>query len=137
MYWAKEIRFGDSPESTLNYNIRMLGREGVLVLNAVAPMDKLNEIEAATPTLLAMVDFQDGQRYGFQSLTGIAVAKYGLIGLIAGGVLAKAGFFKLLIPALLAAKKFVIIAVVFLATAVKKLFAKLTGRSQGNSVSRV
>jgi hypothetical protein len=51
-----------------------------------------------------------------------------LIGLIAGGVLAKAGFFKLLIPAILAAKKIVFVAVVAIVAAVKKLFAKLTGR---------
>jgi uncharacterized membrane-anchored protein len=50
------------------------------------------------------------------------VATYGLAALIAGGVLAKAGFFKLLIAGALAAKKFVIIGVVALISFIKKLF---------------
>ncbi|HKQ90886.1 MAG TPA: DUF2167 domain-containing protein, partial [Blastocatellia bacterium] len=35
LYWAKELSFGDEPERTLNYDIRALGRRGVLSLNAV------------------------------------------------------------------------------------------------------
>ncbi|EDY16401.1 conserved hypothetical protein [Chthoniobacter flavus Ellin428] len=34
MYWAREIRFANSPETTLNYNIRMLGRHGDRLLFA-------------------------------------------------------------------------------------------------------
>jgi uncharacterized membrane-anchored protein len=36
MYWAKEINFGGDSENTLNYNIRVLGRKGVLLLNFIA-----------------------------------------------------------------------------------------------------
>src|SRR5262249_40953235 len=38
LYWARELAFGDSERHTLNYSIRILGRRGVLVLNAVAGM---------------------------------------------------------------------------------------------------
>ncbi len=130
LYWAKELKFADSPESTLNYNIRMLGRRGVLVLNAVAPMDKLKDIETATPSILAMVDFQQGNRYTDFNASTDKVATYGLIGLIAGGVLAKAGFFKLLLGAILALKKFAIVAILGAFAAVKKFFAKLGGRGE-------
>ena len=51
MYWAKELKFERAPENTLNYNIRVLGRRGVLVLNAVAGMAQLPDIEAATPSI--------------------------------------------------------------------------------------
>ena len=44
LYWAKELRFDGSPETTLNYNLRILGREGVLVLNAVAEVSQLSEV---------------------------------------------------------------------------------------------
>jgi len=128
MYWAKELAFGDSAEHTLNYNIRMLGRRGVLVLNAVSAMDRLQEIEGATPAILGMVDFQEGHRYVDFNPSTDKVATYGLAALVAGGVLAKAGFFKVLIAGILALKKFVIIAVVAVGTAVKKLFAKITGK---------
>jgi uncharacterized membrane-anchored protein len=126
MYWAKELKFGDSTDSTLNYNIRILGRRGVLVLNAVASMGQLREIETVAPQIIAMVDFQEGHRYADFNISTDKVATYGLAGLVAGGILAKAGFFKLLIPVLLAAKKFVIIGIVAISAFFKKLFGKKT-----------
>lgn len=127
MYWAKEIKFGDSAEHTLNYNIRMLGRRGVLVVNAVAGMSQLKQVEAATPQLLAMVDFQDGHRYTDFTEKTDKVATYGLAALVAGGVAAKAGFFKVIWLGILAMKKFVIFGIVAVAGFVKKLF---TGRRE-------
>lgn len=122
MYWAKEIGFGDSEEHTLNYNIRVLGRRGVLVLNAVSAMSQLHDIEALSPTLLAAVNFQDGNRYADFKPGTDKVATYGLAALVAGGVLAKAGGFKVIIAAILAAKKFVIIGLVAISGFIKKLF---------------
>lgn len=132
LYWAKELRFGDSSEDTLNYNIRMLGRRGVLVLNVVAGMNQFDEVQRAAPSILAMVDFQEGHRYvDFKPGTD-KVATYGLAALVAGGVLAKVGFFKVLLAGLLAAKKLVIVAFAAFAAGIKKLFAKLTGRRQSS-----
>jgi len=134
LYWALDFRFGDSAEDTLNYNIRMLGRRGVLVLNAVAGMGQLGEIEKAAPTILSMVDFQEGHRYvDFKPGTD-KVATYGLAALITGGVLAKAGIFKGFWALLLAAKKFVLVAIAAIAAAIKKFFGKLTGRGKSTNV---
>ncbi len=124
MYWAKELKFAGSPENTLNYNIRMLGRRGVLVLNAVAGMSQLQEIESATPAVLAMVDFQEGHRYTDFNASTDKVATYGLAALVVGGLAAKAGLFKGLFVAILAAKKVVIVAVVAVAAWLKKVFGK-------------
>ncbi len=124
MYWAKELKFGDNDENTLNYNIRMLGRRGVLVLNAVAGMAQIKDIEAATPAVLAMVDFQEGHRYTDFNASTDKVATYGIAALVAGGLAAKAGLFKGLIVAVLAAKKVVIVSLIAVAAWVKKLFAK-------------
>jgi uncharacterized membrane-anchored protein len=104
LYWAKEIKFGDDPENTLNYNIRILGRRGVLVLNAVSSMSQLAEIEQVTPSILSAVDFQEGHRYVDFNPSTDKVATYGLAALVAGGVLAKAGFFKMILAAILAGK---------------------------------
>jgi uncharacterized membrane-anchored protein len=124
MYWAKELKIDDSPENTLNYNIRVLGRRGVLVLNAVASMSQLPLIEENTPAIVGMVDFKEGNRYAdFDGKTD-KVAAYGLAALVAGGIAAKAGFFKLFWIGLLALKKFVIIGVVALVAFVKRLFGK-------------
>ena len=122
MYWAKELRFGDSTENTLNYNIRILGRRGVLILNAVAGMPQLAEIEKAAPAILATVNFQEGHRYMDFTPGTDKVATYGLAGLVAGGVLAKAGFFKVLVGILIAGKKLVIVGAIAVFVLVKKLF---------------
>ncbi len=123
LYWAKDLKFEGETQNTLNYNIRMLGRRGVLVLNAVAATSQLQDIETATPTLLAAVDFNDGHRYtDFTAAAGDKVASYGIGTLIAGGVAAKLGFFKGLWVLLLGAKKFVIIAVIAIGAWLRKFF---------------
>ena len=123
-YWAKELKFGESPDHTLNYNIRILGRRGVLVLNAVAGMNQLRQVEGATPRILSMVDFNEGHRYTDFNPSMDKVATYGLAALVAGGVAAKAGFFKVILAFILAAKKAVIALFVAIGVWFKKRFKK-------------
>lgn len=133
LYWAKQLKFGDDPNDTLNYSIRMLGRKGVLELNAIASMDQLGEIDKQTPQILGMVDFKEGSRYADFDPKVDKVAKYGIATLVAGGALAaaaKLGLLKGLWIFILAAKKFVIIAIVAIAAFFKKLF-KRGGGSPG------
>jgi uncharacterized membrane-anchored protein len=134
LYWAKQLQFEGERQDTLNYNIRMLGRKGVLELNAIAGLDQLAEIDAQTPQILGMVDFKEGSRYADFDPKVDKVAKYGIATLVAGGVLAvaaKAGFFKLLLVGLLAAKKFVIIGVIAVVAFIKKFFKR--GGSSGGT----
>jgi len=63
LYWAKELQFGTEPEHTLNYSIRVLGRRGFLILNAVASMKQLPVIHQQTPQILAALNFNEGYRY--------------------------------------------------------------------------
>ena len=92
LHWAKEIKFGDSAEmNTLNYNVRVLGRKGVLVLNAVAAMSELEMVKQHVPEVLNIVQFSDGYKYE-QFDSGVdKVAAYTIGGLVAGKVLAKVG----------------------------------------------
>jgi uncharacterized membrane-anchored protein len=122
LYWAKELQFGGEDWHTLNYNIRMLGRRGVLVLNSVASMAQLPAIENATPQILAAIDFKAGSRYTDFNPGSDKVATYGISALIAGGVAAKLGLFKGIWVAILALKKFVIIGVAALAAWFRKIF---------------
>ena len=96
LHWAKAIRFGNSPDTTLNYNVRLLGRRGVLVLNAVGVPAQLAEIRASIPALLANVTFAQGQRYADFNPGIDEVAAYTIGGLVAGKVLAKVGMFALI-----------------------------------------
>ncbi|WP_236201507.1 DUF2167 domain-containing protein [Pseudomonas pseudonitroreducens] len=97
LYWAKELQFGDAKEHTLNYNIRALGRKGVLVLNFVAGMEQLPEIEKNVGKVLAMTEFNPGNRYVDFNPSVDKVAAYGLGALIAGKVAAKVGLFATLL----------------------------------------
>ena len=64
LYWAKELDFAGAREHMLNYDIRVLGRGGYLSLNAVAGMSQLDMIQRQMPEVLAMTEFDAGQRYG-------------------------------------------------------------------------
>ena len=124
LYWAKELSFSGESENTLNYDIRILGRKGVLNLNAIAGNSGLAQIEAATPELLSAVSFNKGNRYEDFNRSTDKVAAYGLAALIAGGVAAKMGLFKMLWLAVLAFKKFIIIGAIALGAFFKKHFGK-------------
>ncbi len=128
LYWAKELRFGGIPVNTLNYNVRILGRQGVLVLNLVATMPQLQEIEAAIPTVLAMTNFNPGYRYSDFDPGVDKVAAYGIGALIAGKLAAKAGLFAKLGVLLLALKKFWIFVIIGLGAFFVHVFRR--GRSK-------
>ncbi len=136
LYWAKELKFDGGDENTLNYGIRVLGRRGVLVLNAVSGMGQLAEIEKATPSILSMVEFQEGHRYADFNPATDKIASYGLAALVAGGVLTKGGFLKMLLGAVLAFKKFAIIGVIAVGMGLKALFSKILGRKQEDTPLR-
>jgi len=126
LFWAKEYSTDKQGENSLNYNIRVLGRKGVLVLNAVAGIKQISQIKNEMPAILAVTEFTKGNRYeDFDSKTD-HMAEYGLAALVAGGVAAKMGLFAKLGVLLLAFKKFIIIGFVAIGAFVKKLFSKKT-----------
>lgn len=129
IYWAKELSFGDAHQHTLNYDIRVLGRGGYLSLNAVAGMSQLAMIQAQMPKVLAMTEFDSGQRYGDFNASTDKVAAYGIAALVAGAFAAKAGLFAKLFVMLLALKKFLIIGVVAVFAGIKKLLGMKSGKS--------
>ncbi|WP_088342637.1 MULTISPECIES: DUF2167 domain-containing protein [Rhodomicrobium] len=102
LHWAKEIEFGGTPAHTLNYDVRALGRKGVLEMRFVGGMEQLAEIKAVIPTVLAMPEFTVGARYEDYLPGTDTVAAYGIGALIAGKAASKAG---LLVLALAVLKK--------------------------------
>ena len=124
LYWAKELSFEGTPGNTLNYDVRVLGREGVLSMNAVASMDRLEQIRGEMRPLIEVAEFNEGYRYGEFNAKTDRVAEYGLAALIAAGVGAKLGLFAKLGALLLAFKKFIVIGLIALGAFIKKLFGK-------------
>ncbi len=129
LYWAKHLKFGAEPD-TLNYSIRALGREGVLQVNVIGGMNQLKDIDAKVPAMLSMVSFTEGNRYADYK-EGDKLAAYGIAGLIAGGVAAKAGLFKLL----LAAWKFIAIGVIAVGGALWRFFGSMFGRKSDGTAA--
>lgn len=122
IYWAKELAFEGSPEHTLNYDIRALGRYGYLSLNAVANMGDLGKVRGGMQSLLPMVDFDAGHRYADYDASTDKAAAYGLAALVGGGLAAKTGLFGKLLALLLAAKKLVLPALLVAGAFVMRLF---------------
>ena len=132
LFWAKKLKdVGDSVE-WLNYNIRILGRKGVLVLNGIGGLDQLAEIKQQTPTILAATNFTSGNTYQEFNSSMDKVAAYGIVGLIAGGVLAKTGLLAKLGIILLKFAKPLLMALAAAGAWVVRLFK---GRSEGDGSS--
>ena len=91
LHWAKELKFGADEINTLNYNIRILGRKGYLQLNAISDVGMLGSVKENINPILASVDFNPGYKYSDFDPDIDQIAAYGIGGLIAGKVLAKAG----------------------------------------------
>jgi uncharacterized membrane-anchored protein len=126
LHWAKELQFGDDSINTLNYEVRILGRKGVLSLNAIATMNELELVKRDIDKVLKTPEFTEGNRYkDFNSSTD-KVAEYGIGALVAGGILAKTGAFALIGKFLLAAWKFILLGIASMWVFIKKFF---TGKS--------
>lgn len=126
LYWAKELKTEGAAGNSLNYNIRVLGREGVLVLNAIASMDQIATIKKEMKTVTAFSDFTPGNRYADFNAATDKTAEYGIAALVAGGIASKLGLFGKLLALLLAFKKLIIIGV---GAAAIGLFQFIRGKS--------
>jgi uncharacterized membrane-anchored protein len=116
LYWAKDLLFGGESIHSLNYDIRILGREGHLVLSFVSTMDQLETIRASAPAVMAMANFTPGNTYA-DYVEGVDQrAAYGIGGLIAGGALAAVAQKTGLLALILAfGKKFLVLIIAGLA----------------------
>jgi uncharacterized membrane-anchored protein len=91
LHWAKHLQFEGHEGGTLNYDIRVLGREGFLSMNAVADIGDLARVNAGMGDVLAMAEFEPGQRYADFNEDTDRTAAYGLAALVGGGLAAKTG----------------------------------------------
>jgi uncharacterized membrane-anchored protein len=133
LVWALIV--ADPEGKSVNYNTRILGRRGFVSINLVTDPSKLGTFKPHATALLGGTRFKPGARYeDFNSSTD-KVAEYGLAGLVAAGAglgaakFVKLGLFakfsKVIIGALIAGKKFIIIGLVALAALLKRF---LSGR---------
>ena len=109
--WGMELHFGDEEEtvSTLNYNVRVLGREGVLVLNAVSGMEQLDMVKENMAVVLQNTSFMEGYRYSDFNPSVDRMAAYGIGTLVAGKMVAKTGVLSMLLAFLEQGWKFLLV----------------------------
>jgi uncharacterized membrane-anchored protein len=118
LHWAKELEFGGEDSHTLNYDIRILGRKGMLSMNAVASMSELSLVKKDISKVLNIAEFTEGNRYADFDSNIDKIAVGGIAAVIGGKVLLKAGA----VAGIGKFLKFIIIGVVALFGAIVKFF---------------
>lgn len=126
LHWAKELEFGGEDGHTLNYDIRILGRKGILSLNAVAQMSELSLVKRDISKVLNIAEFTEGNKYSDFNPKIDEVAAWGIGALVAGKVLAKVGAGAVILKFL----KFIIVGIGAIVAAIVKFFK---GKKQDES----
>jgi uncharacterized membrane-anchored protein len=126
----------------VNYNSKILGREGYMSTVLVADPDELDAIKGEVNRLMATFSYNEGKRYA-EFKKGDKIAQYGLTALIAGGagaVAVKTGLFAALGKFIAKLGKFLIVIVVavlaFLRKTLAGIFRWLRGSSSDNVATR-
>ncbi len=86
LVWARNLRFGNQTDDTLNYDVRALGRRGVLSMNIVSTMSRLGTVRSAAAKLQNIASFDSGARYEDYKAGSDKTAEYGVAGLVAAGI---------------------------------------------------
>lgn len=125
LVWALRAKSDDGSE-VVNYNMRLLGREGYMSVTLVDEPSRLAASKPKVEALLSGFSYKRGKSYA-EWVPGDKVAQYGLVALVAGGAGAAAvktgllaGLFKLLAKG----GKALILLVVAAGAGLRKLFAR-------------
>ncbi|MDT8759667.1 DUF2167 domain-containing protein [Sphingomonas psychrotolerans] len=86
LIWARELSVEGDAGNGLNYDVRLLGRTGVLSLNMLASMQDIGNVRSAAQSFGRSVSFEPGAGYTDFDASTDKDAGYGLAGLVAGGV---------------------------------------------------
>ena len=135
LVWARDIKFDNTPEDTLNYDIRLLGREGVLSMNVLASMSQLGEVREAAKTFASVGNFKSGARYIDYNAATDKKAEYGLAGLIAAGGAAAVAKKVGLLAVLAKFGKVILVGLIAALAAFRNFIGRLFGRKPALEVS--
>jgi len=125
---------GDTGAETINHSVRILGRHGTMNVDLVQDPERYVTTLPRFETVMKGFRYSEGQRYA-DFVKGDKVAAIGLGALVLGGAGAVAvqtgflaKFWKVLVYALLALKKLIIVAVLAIGAFFKRLWRKMTGK---------
>jgi uncharacterized membrane-anchored protein len=126
--WATLYETDDGNKG-LNYNVRLLGRSGVMRVTLVDAPDRLAASKPAADRIIGAFGFKQGKRYS-EWRSGDKVAQYGLTALVAGGAGAAAvkfGLFAFLGKLLAKMGKAVILVFAAIAGVIAKAWKSIAG----------
>lgn len=116
----------------VNFSTRLLGRGGAMSVDLVLPPEELDRVLPEFDKLVARFDFNPDSRYAaFRE--GDKVAKYGLTALVAGG----AGAVAMKTGLLAKFWKYIVLAFLAAASAVKRFFGRLFNRGGPQNQDRL
>ncbi len=120
----------DSGEEIINYDVRLLGRGGYTSVTLVTDPISMDETLPKMAAILDSFEYTPGNTYA-EYRQGDKLAGYGLAALVGAGAAVaatKVGLFSALLLAVKKAGKLLLVGLVALAAAAKRLIAALTGR---------
>lgn len=120
--WAKHYRV-DGEYEVVNYDVRVLGKAGFVVITAVASPDSQAELMANNSAIIGSVRYDDGYNYADFDPSTDHVAEWTIGGLVAGKILTKVGFWGVIAKF----SKIIIIAIIGFFAAMRKRIASLFG----------
>lgn len=127
LYWGKLLDFQENV-NIINYDMRVLGKDGYVIIQAVGDEDCLKELKSVGQQMLGNVVFDSGYSYNDFDESKDHIAEWTIGGLIAGKVLTKVGFWALIAKGW----KLILVAVVAIGAAIKKFFRKKSGEDDSD-----
>lgn len=128
--WALTGRNDEGHES-INYNVRVLGRSGVMSVTLVDSPRNLARAKPAVDSVIAAFSYKQGKRYA-EWVPGDKVAEYGLTALVAAGAGAaavKLGLLGVLAKLFAKAGKLIVVGLAGLAALAVKFWNALRGKA--------
>ena len=122
LVWAKTLSFGGS--ETVNYDMRILGKDGFVSINAVISPEDTDEVVSKESSIIQSLYFYQGYAYSDFDPNRDKVSEWTIGGLVAGGILAKTGVFAKIGVFLLKFWKLLAVGVIGIGAAIIKLFKK-------------
>ena len=122
LIWAKS--FNSESGIVVNYDMRILGKDGLISVNAVISYTDIGEVKELQNLIVNSIQYNNGFKYSDFDETRDKVSDWTIGGLIAGGVLAKTGFFTKIGILLLKMWKIVVIGLIGIGAAIRRFFKK-------------
>lgn len=119
--WALHYKVDDA--EVINYDVRVLGKDGFVVIKAVSSPDLRKELIADNEAIIGSIEYNPGYTYADFNPKTDHVAEWTIGGLIAGKVLAKAGVWAFLTKF----SKIIILAIIGFLAAIRKKIARWLG----------